>query len=250
MHIRSYSYIRTICFASPAPAAPRSPRRAASTALPSASPTASPPQHWPAPRRSPSGRSPTLLAQPDFQELVACLKELEELPEEERLRQLERQAWCVLELALADSDWRAAAFIADQIRRGFNPARILAQGVVKAQARAAAPPKPREAAPSRPAEPRPSRPYDPIRSAISRATAVLRDATAHEAAIARTPQAASSASTTLLTPATAARAALPAPAARNPRLGALAARLRAGTAAAPAAATDPRGLLRTWAQGP
>ena len=193
----------------------------------------------------------TLLAEPDFQELVACLKELEHLPEEERLRQLERQAWCVLELALADSDWRAAAFIADQIRRGFNPARILAQGVIKTQARGAAPPKAQDPALSRTAEPRPSRPYDPIRSAISRATAVLRDATAHEAAIARTPDAPSSPAEPLLTPATAAIAALPAPAARNPRLGALAARLRAGTAAAPAAATtNPRGLLRTWAQGP
>ena len=47
---------------------------------------------------------------------------------------------CVLEMALADSDWRAAAFVADQLRRGFNPARMLAKGVIKAQARAAAPP--------------------------------------------------------------------------------------------------------------
>ena len=45
-----------------------------------------------------------LLAQPDFQELVAALAEMAELPEEERLRQLERMAWCVLEMALADSD--------------------------------------------------------------------------------------------------------------------------------------------------
>ena len=81
-----------------------------------------------------------LLAQPDFQELVEALEELQGLPEEERLRRLERHAWCVLEMALADSDWRAAAFVADQLRRGFNPARMLAKGVLKAQARAAAPP--------------------------------------------------------------------------------------------------------------
>ena len=81
-----------------------------------------------------------LLAQPDFQELVEALEELQGLPEAERLRRLERHAWCVLEMALADSDWRAAAFVADQLRRGFNPARMLAKGVLKAQARAAAPP--------------------------------------------------------------------------------------------------------------
>ena len=77
----------------------------------------------------------TLLAQPDFQELVEAVAEFRDLPEEQRLLQLEQMAWCVLELALADSDWRAAAFITDQIRRGFNPARILAQGVTKAQVR-------------------------------------------------------------------------------------------------------------------
>ena len=80
-----------------------------------------------------------LLAQPDFRELVEALEELQGLPEAERLRRLERHAWCVLEMALADSDWRAAAFVADQLRRGFNPARMLAKGVLKAQARAASP---------------------------------------------------------------------------------------------------------------
>ena len=87
-----------------------------------------------------------LLAQPDFRELVDCARETgDDLPEEERLRRLERHAWCVLEMALADSDWRAAAFVADQFRRGFNPARMLAKGVLKAQARVAAP-QPRPAA--------------------------------------------------------------------------------------------------------
>ena len=89
-----------------------------------------------------------LLAQPDFQELLTALAEMEELPEEERLRRLERLAWHVLELALADGDWRAAAFIADQMRRGCHPARSLAKAVIAAQARAAAPP---------PTEPKPTR---------------------------------------------------------------------------------------------
>ena len=80
----------------------------------------------------------SLLAQPDFHELLQALAEMEELPEAERLRRLERLAWHVLEMALADGDWRAAAFIADQMRRGCNPARSLAQSVVDAQARAAA----------------------------------------------------------------------------------------------------------------
>src|SRR6476661_6214765 len=91
-----------------------------------------------------------LLAQPDF----TALAEMAELPEEERLRQLEQMAWCVLEMALADSDWRAAAFIADQMRRGCHPARSLAQSVIDAQARALA------ANPGKPVRPRRARPYD------------------------------------------------------------------------------------------
>ena len=74
-----------------------------------------------------------LLAQPDFQELLAALAEMEELTPEERLRQLERMAWHVLEMALADGDWRAAAFVADQMRRGCHPARSLAQGELTAE---------------------------------------------------------------------------------------------------------------------
>ena len=83
---------------------------------------------------------------------------------EERLRQLERMAWHVLEMALADGDWRAAAFVADQMRRGCHPARSLAQGVLDAQARAAAadarqarPPAPRPPLRPRRRRPRPRR---------------------------------------------------------------------------------------------
>ena len=80
---------------------------------------------------------------------------MEQLPEAERLRRLERMAWHVLEMALADGDWRAAAFVADQMRRGCNPARSLAQSVVDARARAAAarPGKPVPLAVRRPRRP-------------------------------------------------------------------------------------------------
>ena len=120
-----------------------------------------------------------LLAQPDFQELLAALAEMAELPEEERLRQLEQMAWCVLEMALADSDWRAAAFIADQMRRGCHPARSLAKAVIAAQARAAAPPP----AEPKPARPRRSRPYDAVDAAMGRAASGLRAILGLEAAL-------------------------------------------------------------------
>ena len=47
------------------------------------------------------------------------------LPPEERLRRLERMARSVLEMAVGTGDWRAAAFVADQMRRGCHPARSL-----------------------------------------------------------------------------------------------------------------------------
>jgi hypothetical protein len=128
-----------------------------------------------------------LLAQPDFQELVEALEELQGLPEEERLLRLERHAWCVLEMALADSDWRAAAFVADQLRRGFNPARMLAKGVLKAQARAAAPPPTPAAKPAAPPPPRAAPPYDPVGAAMRRAAAAMRDSIAAETALALGP---------------------------------------------------------------
>jgi hypothetical protein len=167
-----------------------------------------------------------LLAEPDFQELVEALREFEALPEEERLRELERCAWHILEMALADGDWRAAAFVADQIARGHNPARSLARGVIRSQARTAAPP-----APPKPAEappPRRPRPYDPIKAALRRATATLRAATLEETITVATPVA-------------------PAPPNR-PRLP-LAARLRAGTTVI-LPSQDLRGLQPAWPGAP
>lgn len=167
-----------------------------------------------------------LIAEPDFQELVQALREFESLPEEERLRELERCAWHILEMALADGDWRAAAFVADQIARGHNPARSLARGVIRSQARTAALP-----APSRPTEaqkPRPPRPYDPIGAALCRATATLRAATLEETV-------------------TFATSVAPAPPNR-PRLP-LAVRLRAG-AAVILPSQDQRGLQPAWPGAP
>ncbi|HEX6015692.1 MAG TPA: hypothetical protein VFY87_28590 [Geminicoccaceae bacterium] len=150
----------------------------------------------------------------------------------------------MLELALADSDWRAAAFIATQVRLGRDPAYTLAQRVVEAQARAAAapPPAPKaaDAAPSLPCAPRLCDPTNPV---VRRAAARLRDAVAAEAALAHEPAAPA---------AKPAAAPAPLPATRPRRLDGLAARRRGGTAAArPAepADTSPRGLLRASAQG-
>ena len=123
-----------------------------------------------------------LLAQPDFQELVEAVREIQDLPEEERLRQLEQMAWCVLELALADSDWRAAAFIADQMRRGCNPARIAGQRRDQGPG-----PRRRPAGTGSrargPAEPRPPRPYDAVGAAMRRSAAAMRAAIAAEAVV-------------------------------------------------------------------
>ena len=80
-----------------------------------------------------------------------------------------------------------------------------------------------------------------MNAALRRATASLRATVARETALAQTPAAPAP---TL--------ASTPTAAPRRPRLDALADRLRAGTAACPttATATNPRGLLRAWAQGP
>ena len=120
------------------------------------------------------GEIAALLARPDFQALVTALRELQDLPEAERLRQLEVHAWQVLELALVDGDWRAAAFITNQIRLGNSPARTLAQGAIRAQGRATAPPPTQAAEPDPAASPPPSRaprPYDPVGAAMRLAAA-------------------------------------------------------------------------------
>ena len=182
-----------------------------------------------------------LLAQPDFQELLEALAELRDLPPAERLRQLEEMAWCVLEMAVGLGDWRAAAFVADQMRRGCSPARSLAQAVLDAEARALA------QNPGKPVRPRRARPHDPVDAALGRAASGLRTILGLEEAYTHLPEAqpAAAAEPAAATPSAAK------PAARPRRPNPLTARLRAGTAAPLAPAdVEPRQLLRTWAQGP
>ena len=91
-------------------------------------------------------------------------------------------AWCVLEMAVGHGDWRAAAFVADQMRRGCHPARSLAQAVLDAQARAAA------ERPGKPVRPRRARPYDPVDAALGRAASGLRAILGLEAALTHLPE--------------------------------------------------------------
>jgi hypothetical protein len=184
-----------------------------------------------------------LLAQPDFQELLAALTELRDLDPAARLRRLEEMAWCVLEMAVGTGDWRAAAFVADQMRRGRHPARSLAQAVLDAQARALA------ANPSKPVRPRRARPHDPVDAALGRAASGLRAILGLEEALTNLPEP-KPAAAAVTEPATEASA-VAKPAAKPRRPNSLTSRLRASTAAPPATTdTEPRQLLRTWAQGP
>ena len=52
----------------------------------------------------------------------------------------ERHAWCVLEMALADSDWRAAAFVADQLAAAATRPACWPRACSRPRRRAAAPP--------------------------------------------------------------------------------------------------------------
>jgi hypothetical protein len=119
-----------------------------------------------------------LLARPDFRELLASCRALAALPEAERLRRLEQIAWCALELAMAEGDWRCAAFVLSERRLGRSPALTLARAVVADEKRAARQPPP---------EPRPSvarsgparaRIPDPAGAVVRRAAASLRAAVA------------------------------------------------------------------------
>jgi hypothetical protein len=179
-----------------------------------------------------------LLAQPDFQELLEALTEMAALPPAARLRQLEQMAWCVLEMAVGTGDWRAAAFVADQMRRGCHPARSLAQAVLDAQARALA------QNPGKPVRPRRARPYNAIDAALGRAASGLRAILGLEEALTHLPEP---------KPAEPVEIAAEAPPAAKPRRPQpLTARLRAGTAVHTASPADaePHHRLRSWAQAP
>jgi hypothetical protein len=195
-----------------------------------------------------------LLARPDFMKLLAACQALQAMPEAERLRRLEQIAWFVLELALAEGDWRCAAFVLIERRLGRNPASTLARRAVARQRRVAKPPTPATpkaaAAMAAPRSPGPSAAlssHDPATQVVARAGARLRDAVVEEHAVRHAAEEAA---------AEPANAAAPSPTStavpRPRRLDGLSARLRSGTAtvvAEPPAATV-KGLLRAWAQGP
>jgi hypothetical protein len=195
-----------------------------------------------------------LLARPDFQRLVAALEALEAMPEEDRLRRLEGIAFFVLEHALAEGDWRCAAFVLTERRLGRNPALTLARRAVARQRRAAKPPP--EAPAKSAAEHRPAAEsaYCPASAVVARAEARLRDAVVDEHAARHAAEAAAEVPTG---PAPAPHSfpmatSLCPTAPRQRRLDAVAARLRSGAASwvAEPQPAPAKGLLRAWAQGP
>jgi hypothetical protein len=99
----------------------------------------------------------TLVAEPEFKALIDGYNTLRAMPEDEQRRILTQLARHLLMEATALGDVRVAMFILLQERMGKDPARTLADGVIAASKRAAAPaPAPRTPSPS----PRPARPSD------------------------------------------------------------------------------------------
>jgi hypothetical protein len=98
----------------------------------------------------------SLVAEPEFKALVDGYNTLHAMPEDEQRRILTQLARHLLMEATALGDVRVAMFILLQERMGKDPARTLADGVIAANKRAAAPaPAPRTPSPS-PRAPRPS----------------------------------------------------------------------------------------------
>jgi hypothetical protein len=98
----------------------------------------------------------TLIAEPEFKALIDGYTTLHAMPEDEQRRILTQLARHLLMEATALGDVRVAMFILLQERMGKDPARTLADGVIAANRRAAAPaPTPRSPSPS-PRAPRPS----------------------------------------------------------------------------------------------
>jgi hypothetical protein len=99
----------------------------------------------------------SLVAEPEFKALIDGYNTLHAMPEEEQRRILTQLARHLLMEATALGDVRVACFIILQERMGKDPARTLADGVIAANRRSAAPaPAPRTPSPS----PRPARPSD------------------------------------------------------------------------------------------
>ena len=111
-----------------------------------------------------------MLEREDFRAFVEasieCLAEPEAV-QRKRLVQLARQT---LERALASDDAPVAVFVLEEEAHDRDPAVTLAEGVMKARARAARPPA------GKPSQPRPGRyRWDPLRRMMQRGAARLRD---------------------------------------------------------------------------
>lgn len=79
------------------------------------------------------------LAEDDLQELITCCREMMDLPAEQRLQELQSLALDLLQIALEERDVRVALFVGEQMCRGKNPARVLADAVNRKVAQAATP---------------------------------------------------------------------------------------------------------------
>jgi hypothetical protein len=113
-------------------------------------------------------------------QLVATCRAIRELSDTERLARLERIALDLLELTITDGDTRAIVFFLHERRAGRNPARTLAESVLRGD-RAASRPR---SAPRHPLSSPPApKAYDPRAALLARARARLRQALRTEAAL-------------------------------------------------------------------
>ena len=150
-----------------------------------------PPARAAAAERLPEAEVEALAAEPAFERLVAACRRLDGMPEAERVERLLKLAMSLLERAVREGDVRAAVFVFRACERGRHPGRVLAEGVVRAQARAARPPA-EPAPPAAPAPAAPTRPRDPVARAAAGTAARLRrdlarEEVLHEAAAPQRP---------------------------------------------------------------
>ncbi|MEO1016722.1 MAG: hypothetical protein AAFY56_03400 [Pseudomonadota bacterium] len=89
--------------------------------------------------RLPTGEIENWIAEDDFQELLECCRAMMDLPEEERLKDLTQLALDLLETAMHECDYRVAMFFYDQVIRGKNPGRVLAEDINRKVKQAAKP---------------------------------------------------------------------------------------------------------------
>src|SRR3954451_19663517 len=159
----------------PAGAPPRR-RPAARTRRPPRPPAGLPPARAAEAERVPEAEVEALAAEPAFGRLIEACRRLDGMPHAERVERLLKLAVMWLERAVRDGDPRVAFFVVRECHRGRDPARTLAEGVVRAQARAVRPPAaPASAArPVPAASPGPHRRRDPEARAAAGAAARMR----------------------------------------------------------------------------